>query len=61
MSREDARKKLAGTWRFQQVRGEIVLRDVALVEAVLSYELSYEAAQLAPHRDRVVNQPPRAA
>lgn len=38
MSREEALKKLEGTWLFKEVNGAIALREVALIEAVAEFE-----------------------
>ncbi len=38
MTRQEAREKLEGTFLFQLRDDKIVLRDIALVEAVKAYE-----------------------
>jgi hypothetical protein len=38
MTRQEARERLEGTFLFQLQGGKVVLRDVALIEAVKAYE-----------------------
>ena len=38
MTKNEARERLAATWRFSRVGENIVLREVALIEAVRDHE-----------------------
>lgn len=40
MTKNEARERLAATWRFSRVGETIALRETALIEAVRSYELT---------------------
>lgn len=43
MTREEAKKELAATWTFERVGETILLRDVSLIEAVLSREAEHSS------------------
>ena len=38
MTREEARSALAATWQFRSVRGLVVVREVALIDALRDRE-----------------------
>lgn len=40
MTKNEARERLAATWRFSRVGENIVLREVTLIEAVRNHELT---------------------
>ena len=40
MTKNEARERLAATWRFSRVGENIVLREVALIKALRDYELT---------------------
>ena len=48
MTKSEAQKRLAATWRFNRVGGNIVLREVALIEAVRADQASSAVPPSAP-------------
>lgn len=57
MTRDEARSKLAGTWCFNHLKDAVVLREVALIEAVQTHRAAHFSA--APKHSQVLAQPPR--
>lgn len=56
MTKNEARERLAATWRFSRVGENIALREAELIEAVRDYELSNPATPPLP---RVFAESPR--
>ncbi len=48
MTKNEARERLAATWRFSRIGETIALREAALIEAVRAYELANPSAPSAP-------------
>ncbi len=48
MTKNEARERLAATWRFSRVGENVVLREVALIEAVREHELTRSATPPLP-------------
>ena len=50
MTKEQARKELEGTWKFELVGGKVALREVTLIEAVTRHAARSEAKPSLPTR-----------
>ena len=59
MTRDEAKKALAETWRFNRVGKLVALREVGLIEAVHTHEAASAAGSSSPHHYQA--QPPRAS
>ena len=49
MTRDEAKKALAETWRFNRVGELVALREVGLIEAVRAQEAASAAGSSSPH------------
>ena len=49
MTRDEAKKALAETWRFSRVGELVALREVGLIEAVRMHEAVSSAGSSSPH------------
>ena len=49
MTRDEAKKALAKTWRFSRVGELVALREVGLIEAVRVHEAASAAGSSSPH------------
>ena len=48
MTKNEARERLAATWRFSRVGENVALRETALIEAVRAFELANPATPPLP-------------
>ena len=59
MTRDEAKKALAESWRFSRVDGLIALRELGLIEAARAHEAVSSGGSSSPHHYQA--QPSRAS